>query len=307
MNDKVPAPARSKGTGRQAARAGAPRTASGATTSAFDAISANGSRQRHGWLRGIGRWFSFTGQRRNDTRFTVFPRPVVMAELLALFASIIVFLVLFVDPIVLERMRQNGFSGSAFFEMITRLGEAAWILYPTGLVLVGATLFTANRFRGKRRFMWHRLVLNAYFLFTAVAFSGLLANLLKNLIGRARPEFTELGHVWQSMPFGHTYQFAAFPSGHSTTAGAAAIALALLFPRARIFMVLAGIWIAISRPALGVHFPSDMVAGFTFGAAFSWFYARAFARKRLLFNFMPGGGLKLRGAPGFTRFWSSKG
>ncbi|MGI9400523.1 MAG: phosphatase PAP2 family protein, partial [Rhizobiaceae bacterium] len=90
-------------------------------------------------------------------------------------------------------------------------------------------------------------------------------------------------------PFTRGYEFASFPSGHATTAGAAAIALALLFPRLRSLFVVAGIWVAISRPALGVHFPSDVLAGFCFGAAFTYCYARSFARKRLLFAFTKNG------------------
>jgi len=55
--------------------------------------------------------------------------------------------------------------------------------------------------------------------------------------------------------------------------------------------VVAGVWVALSRPALGVHFPSDVFAGFCLGAGFTWFYARSFARKRLLFGFDEKGGI----------------
>ncbi|MEZ5791189.1 MAG: phosphatase PAP2 family protein [Nitratireductor sp.] len=259
-----------------------------------------------GWWGGIQQWFAFVHHRRNDVRFPVFPSLLTLAEALAVLASAIVFLSFFVDPVVLEKLRHPGFEADPVFKFITRFGESAWVLYVTGIGLVGATVLTANRFRGKGRFLWHRLVLNAYYIFTTVAFSGLLANLLKNLIGRARPKFTEVGHVWQSIPFHDSYKFASFPSGHATTAGALAMGLALLFPRARVFFLLAGVWVAISRPALGVHFPSDVLAGFAFGAAFSWFYARAFARTRLLFEFDGRWGLKLRGAPGFARLWARK-
>ena len=259
-----------------------------------------------GWWGGVLQWFGFVNRRRKDDRFPVFPSLLTLAEGLAILASGVLFLLFFVDPLVLERMQVASGQSMPFFRFVTWFGESAWLLYATGIILIGATLLTANRFRGKGRFLWHRLVLNAYYLFTTVAFSGLIANLFKNLIGRARPKFTEVGHVWQSMPFHDSYRFASFPSGHATTAGALAIGLALLFPRARVFFILAGIWIAISRPALGVHFPSDVLAGFCFGAAFSWYYARAFARKRLLFDYGDSGGLKLRGAPGFSRWWKAR-
>ncbi|MEC9342964.1 MAG: phosphatase PAP2 family protein, partial [Pseudomonadota bacterium] len=62
----------------------------------------------------------------------------------------------------------------------------------------------------------------------------------------------------------------------------------------RVFILLLGVWIAVSRPVLGVHFPSDILAGFCLGGVFSWLYARAFARKRLLFGFNRDGGLRVR-------------
>ncbi|MEZ5872188.1 MAG: phosphatase PAP2 family protein [Nitratireductor sp.] len=281
-------------------------SAAAEVSSTAKSVQTTTNRNSLNWLAGIVQWFAFVNHRRNDNRFSVFPAPLAIVEALAILASAVLFLLFFVDPLILERMQGASTESMPFFRLVTRLGESAWLLYPTGIVLIGATVLSANRFRGKGRFLWHRLVLNAYYLFTAVAFSGLLANLFKNLIGRARPRFTEVGHVWQSMPFHDSYRFASFPSGHATTAGAMAVALALLFPRARVFFLLAGLWIAVSRPALGVHFPSDVLAGFTFGAAFAWFYARAFARKRLLFEYTETGGLKLRGAPGFSHLWKRR-
>jgi len=157
----------------------------------------------------------------------------------------------------------------------------------TGFILVIMSLIRADRFGGQKR---------VTYFFTAVAFSGLLALLMKNAIGRARPPIVEGMQVWQMSPFGDNYDFASFPSGHATTAGAVSMALALMFPRAAGLFLLAGIWIAASRAVIGVHFPSDAVAGLLFGALFSWLYARSFARKRLLFEFGATGRLKLRGA-----------
>ena len=64
-------------------------------------------------------------------------------------------------------------------------------------------------------------------------------------------------------------------------------------PRYRLFFAILGMWIAISRPVLGVHFPSDIVAGLTLGSGFTYVYARSFARKRLLFSFTADGALQV--------------
>jgi membrane-associated phospholipid phosphatase len=253
------------------------------------------------WASDVRKWFAFTGARRSDRRHPVFPGPLRTAEILAVAGSAIVFVALFIDPFYIEEMSRGQGRTKDVFGLITRLGQSEWILYVTGGLLIAFSVLTSDRLPAKGRALWHRLVAMAYYVFTTVAFSGLLANLFKNLIGRARPPFTPKGESWLSRPFGDAYDFASFPSGHATTAGALAMALALLFPRFRVFFLLAGVWIAISRPVLGVHFPSDIVAGFAFGIGFSYFYARAFARKRLLFTFDRDGGITGRRAAPITR------
>ena len=66
--------------------------------------------------------------------------------------------------------------------------------------------------------------------------------------------------------------YMSFPSGHATNAIVAYFAMALLLfddPRQR--RIAAGVTLAlafligISRPILGVHWPSDVIAGWAFG------------------------------------------
>jgi len=88
-----------------------------------------------------------------------------------------------------------------------------------------------------------------------------LAGLLKDVIPRARPP-----HVYPhpaplvSDPHSHS-----FPSGHAATSFACATVLALRFPRAAAgFYVLAAA-IAFSRVYVGVHWPTDVIAGAALG------------------------------------------
>lgn len=256
-----------------------------------------GGRQTGMWWQRVAAWFRFVHHRRVDTRFAVFPPWQRMAEIFAIFASIVLALVIAADTLFLS-MAHSGDAGTrALFKHLTLLGDSAWILYLTGAIVLGISLYPAGGLQRARRVNLHGVLLIAYYLFTTVAFSGLLTNLLKFLFGRARPPIVPEGYVWFAQPFTADYDFASFPSGHSTTAGALAVGLALLLPRLRVFILLAGLWIAISRPVLGVHFPSDMFAGFCLGGAFSWFYARSFARKRLLFAHDEKGGLVVRRPP----------
>ena len=253
-------------------------------------LSAGASRTASAW-REIVEWFSFVHHRRVDDRFPVFWRPSVILRAAMGVALLIVVLVLFADPAYLAHVRSQEWRSDGFFETITYLGASGWILYSTGIALIVYSLFRPTGLVARSRHLAHTLMLAFYFVFTTVAFSGLLNLLLKNLFGRARPEYVKLPGVWDSSPFTDPYEFASFPSGHATTAGALAVALALLFPRMRWYFLLIGALIAISRPAIGVHFPSDVLAGLCFGGAFSYFYARSFARKRLLFAFDDSGHL----------------
>ncbi len=247
------------------------------------------------WANDIAAYFRFVHLRRADSRFGLFPSFPKSIAILAIFAVVIYALFIWADPQLLAWIRQPGREIPAIFQIITKFGQVNWMLTITGVVLIALSLFNANRFKGHQNLVWHRIFLHAYFAFTATAFSGMLGSLLKNSIGRARPAFTPEGSIWMPMPFEFVYKYASFPSGHATTGGAIALVLALLFPRWRWFFILAGLTIAISRPVLGVHFPSDVVAGFAFGAAFVWIYARQFARKRLLFKFNNNGTMVLRG------------
>ena len=63
----------------------------------------------------------------------------------------------------------------------------------------------------------------------------------------------------------------AFPSGHAAIAAAGALGVTRIFPGAGwILWPLAAV-IALSRVYLGVHWPSDVFAGFALGLAAAWF------------------------------------
>lgn len=101
-----------------------------------------------------------------------------------------------------------------------------------------------------------------------VAGVGVVDQILKNVSCRARPTAPGAGAFFSSFPcFPAPYAYASFPSGHASTAFAAAALLALWYPRlAGVFVGLATL-VGLSRILLGSHFPSDVLAGALLGGA----------------------------------------
>ncbi|MGD9905925.1 MAG: phosphatase PAP2 family protein [Vicinamibacterales bacterium] len=62
----------------------------------------------------------------------------------------------------------------------------------------------------------------------------------------------------------------SFPSGHTATAIAGAMALARVWPSARWLLGGLAALIAVSRVYVGVHYPGDLVGGAVVGVALAW-------------------------------------
>jgi membrane-associated phospholipid phosphatase len=101
----------------------------------------------------------------------------------------------------------------------------------------------------------------------AVLLALLLAQIasdeLKALTDRPRPPLTSAGiHALGALP-----PNGSFPSGHATLAAAVAAALWWSSRRAALAVGAFALVIALSRLWLGVHYPSDVIAGLALGAA----------------------------------------
>ena len=207
------------------------------------------------------------------------PAFVLAATLTAALAAIAV-----LDP--WSRGRFAGADGAmrGFLKTLTSYGEGVEILVVSAVILLACLAVSPAGLPRRIRAGLVEIGYAAAFAFVSVAGSGLAASLIKNALGRTRPEHLSGSDVFELHPFAFTAKHAAFPSGHSTTAGATAMVLALLFPRLRLPILAAGVLVAGSRILLEAHFPADVVAGFGFGAAFTLAVARALARRDLVFR-----------------------
>jgi undecaprenyl-diphosphatase len=88
------------------------------------------------------------------------------------------------------------------------------------------------------------------------------------------------------------------PSGHATTAVAAAIAIGGIWPRTRIVMWLYAAAIVFSRVAVLAHHPSDVIAGALVALLGTHLLRRWFAARGLVFRATD---LGAKPAPSFGR------
>lgn len=163
--------------------------------------------------------------------------------------------------------------GSRSFEEamrdVTALGGVTVMVLVT---VVGLLAFLMHRRR------WHAAILAGTVLLADISSEG-----LKHLYGRPRPDL---------VPHGSYVYSASFPSGHSTLSAATFLTLAMLIASLEpnrgtkimvyVLAILLVLGIGVSRVYLGVHWPSDVLAGWSLGAAWAlaaWTVLLRFGRR----------------------------
>jgi membrane-associated phospholipid phosphatase len=114
----------------------------------------------------------------------------------------------------------------------------------------------------------------------AIIAAMFVTGILKIVFGRMRPfMFEALGHT-EFRPFSLSDTFHSFPSGHTAAALAFLVSLGIIFPKIRWATWTISIFVALSRIAIGAHWPSDVVIGALVGTAAAYFII--YVRKKYL-------------------------
>jgi lipid A 4'-phosphatase len=196
-----------------------------------------------------------------------------LALLLLVLASIA-----FVDRPVAWFFHDSNRSLRDVFQFITQFGLSKGYLIIAAVLCLGLRL-AAWRARDGR--LAAALVQNAYralFLFLAVAVSGLVTDLIKIVVGRARPKLL-FADGFHGFTWGATQSdYWSFPSGHATTVAALAVGLTLLWPRGAALYAALALLVAASRIIIGVHYVSDVLTGLAIGGGTAWAIWLGFAR-----------------------------
>lgn len=167
------------------------------------------------------------------------------------------------DKAVLAALREPGNLqdpiGPAWVEEaardITALGGVAFLTLLVTLIVIHFLL------QGKWR-------TGAFLAFVVIA-GTLISNALKAFFDRPRPDLTGIVHV----------ATASFPSGHATVSAVTYLTLGVVLARAsdrhrmKVFYILTAIFltgiVGLSRLYLGVHYPTDVAAGWAIGGAWA--------------------------------------
>jgi undecaprenyl-diphosphatase len=187
-------------------------------------------------------------------------------------------------------------------QQATRYGETDWILIPSAaLFLVTALIAVFTRWRLMRTMLWQFAGIYA-FIFVGVGLPSLFTTVVKRLVGRGRPmHFDDTGlfgrvvNLWD-----WTYQ--SFPSGHATTAFALATVLGFLSERWFYPALVLAAVIGVSSVALGVHYPSDVLAGAVVGLLGAYSVRWLFARQGWMFVRRPDGRIRARPLASLQRY-----
>ncbi|MCW1925837.1 phosphatase PAP2 family protein [Luteolibacter arcticus] len=247
--------------------------AGGACMGQLSSVGLKGGREmpvaihRHGIMEvGMNRFLQVLGRWRQE--------PLIPAVLLLIAGGLWIFLEIadeigegeshHIDEAILLAMREPGdlsnpIGSGRLEEMGRDLTALGGFTILTGLTLVsiGIALFLKRP----------RI---AALIAIAITSGSFLSTLLKRGFDRPRPDL---------VPHGTVVTNASFPSGHSMMAAVVYLTLGILLARTqtsrplRIYLiavsVIVTVLVGVSRVYLGVHWPTDVLAGWTVGAAWA--------------------------------------
>ncbi len=148
-----------------------------------------------------------------------------------------------------------------FFVKNTILGDSRWYFSISILLILFSYLIHRYSFFKKLKSFKKTLYGIGLFLFTSLLLTGFVTQILKHVIGRARPNHSS---VEKSIGFDFVNfdsSFHSFPSGHTSTIFAVALVFAYFVPRLKYFFIFFACVIGFSRVVVGAHFFTDIIGG----------------------------------------------
>ncbi len=101
----------------------------------------------------------------------------------------------------------------------------------------------------------------AFLIFSSVLSAGIVAQIIKVIVGRFRPIFFEALDITGFRPFSFEWAFNSMPSGHSAATFAGLVMVGMLVPKYKPLTWALAIIVGASRIACGAHWPTDVILG----------------------------------------------
>ena len=176
------------------------------------------------------------------------------------------------DISVLRQINVNRITAlDGIFIFISQSGPIIAPLIPLLFILYG--------FMKKKR----EMRMNGFMIAAPYLLSVIITNTIKVFVSRPRP-FTDY-HFIQKLSEGGSN---SFPSGHTSDVFSIAMIVSIFFPKPKIIIPIF-IWailVGYSRMDLGVHYPTDVLAGAFIGISSSlfcfWLYKRSRKKEPIL-------------------------
>lgn len=208
--------------------------------------------------------------------------------LAAVFAVAIVALMFTLDARAIIAMPPRGTASLWPLRILTEFGKVRYILWALFGAMILA-LLVAPLLRGRAAAMVIGIGTRIQFLFLSVLTPMLAGEVIKGIVGRARPFVGGHADPFKYSHFAWTEAYASFPSGHANAAFALAFAVSAVWPQVRAIMWVYAVVIALTRIALLAHHPSDVVGGALVGILGAMVVRYWFASRRVLFKIGPDG------------------
>jgi membrane-associated phospholipid phosphatase len=171
-------------------------------------------------------------------------------------AGVLPFFFLYLDKTIVLWMRgfYNGLQIHRFLESLDPFIN----IVGNGATLISGALLLC--FAG--RFVSQKIYIVGKSLFIGLLSSGIVVQVMKHLIGRARPRVTS-DPIFIGPSFKSGYD--SFPSGHTALVFCLAYVLSRHFPKYRVVFYMFASLVALDRVEDFAHFPSDILAGAMIG------------------------------------------
>lgn len=168
-------------------------------------------------------------------------------------AAIVPLFFFYLDKAVIlwiRNFRRDNFKIYPFFECVDPLIN--FTSHGATLVIISILLYVLGRYLN------HRLYFLGRAMFIGFVSAGIVVQVLKHIVGRARPRITD-----NTLLIGPSLKggYDSFPSGHTAVVFCLAYILSQQFPKYRILFYVFAFMVGFERVEDISHFPSDVLAG----------------------------------------------